>query len=399
MTTRSLGPTLVLLIIVAGLALRLLVLSSPLGGADADEAVVGLMAMDLLTGDATTFFWGQTYGGSQEAMLVSAVFAVAGPHRLALKSIPMALNAMAAVLVWRIGSRLIGQRAAVLAALVFWVASSSFVWWSTKARGHYSVLLLLELLLVLLALRIQARVATGDFAGWPLRSEAALLGFVAGLAWWSSPQIGYVAVPLGLWMTYALGRHVLRIWPAAPGAMIGALPWLRFNLLWGWPSLTIPEGVGPKPSVLEQLRGLFVEALPRAVGFRLSFSSEWLPPILGPIAFLATAGLIAHAWHRRRPVAPLLGGIVLAYPVLFLANPFYYVTDPRYLYFLWPFLALLMGMAIDHVAPVHTMALALVLSLAALSWVGIDRMITQHRAVFYAPDVAVPPTCQGWWRI
>src|SRR4051812_10652439 len=64
--------------VLAGLALRLWMLTGRPGVLDSDEAIVGLMARHFLDGDWTTFYWGQAYGGSQEAMLTAAVFAVTG---------------------------------------------------------------------------------------------------------------------------------------------------------------------------------------------------------------------------------------------------------------------------------------------------------------------------------
>src|SRR5687767_7832504 len=46
--------------IVAGLALRIWVLTTPLGTLDADEAVWGLMARHALDGELSTFYWGQS---------------------------------------------------------------------------------------------------------------------------------------------------------------------------------------------------------------------------------------------------------------------------------------------------------------------------------------------------
>ncbi len=48
-------------IVVAGVALRLVVLSSPLGELDADEAVTGLMARHIaFLGERPLFYWGQS---------------------------------------------------------------------------------------------------------------------------------------------------------------------------------------------------------------------------------------------------------------------------------------------------------------------------------------------------
>src|SRR5262249_12641894 len=85
--------------VAAGIGLRAWVLSATsLGSIDSDEAVWGLMARDLLHGHWSTFFWGQNYGGSQEAILTAGVFGITGTGTLQLKLVPTALYAAAALL-------------------------------------------------------------------------------------------------------------------------------------------------------------------------------------------------------------------------------------------------------------------------------------------------------------
>ena len=95
--------------IVAGLALRAWLLANSLGTLDADEAVWGLMARHVLDGEVSTFYWGQPYGGTLEVFLTAPLFAVFGSSTLALKLVPAALFAVAAVLVWRVGRRTVGR--------------------------------------------------------------------------------------------------------------------------------------------------------------------------------------------------------------------------------------------------------------------------------------------------
>ncbi len=52
----------------------------------------------MLDGEVTAFYWGQGYGGTQETLLTAGVFALAGPSVTALRIVPLALFALAAVL-------------------------------------------------------------------------------------------------------------------------------------------------------------------------------------------------------------------------------------------------------------------------------------------------------------
>ena len=66
------------------------------------------MARHALDGEFTTFYWGQAYAGSQEALLTVPVFLVAGSGWLALRMVPIALTVVASLLIWRVGRRTIG---------------------------------------------------------------------------------------------------------------------------------------------------------------------------------------------------------------------------------------------------------------------------------------------------
>src|SRR5437762_8913228 len=69
----------VALAVVAALILRLLVLASPLGDLDADEAVVGLMGRHIAyAGELPVFYYGQPYLGSLEAFSAAGVFLLIG---------------------------------------------------------------------------------------------------------------------------------------------------------------------------------------------------------------------------------------------------------------------------------------------------------------------------------
>src|SRR6266536_3928616 len=127
--------------IAVGLAVRVWVLRTPaIGYLDSDEAVPGLMARHFLHGELSTFYWGQSYGGTPEVTLLAAVFLVAGSSALTLRLVPMMLYALAAVVVWRIGRRTVGEPAATLAAALFWVWPAYFVWRSTREYGYYGIL-------------------------------------------------------------------------------------------------------------------------------------------------------------------------------------------------------------------------------------------------------------------
>ena len=61
-----------LLLVLGGFVLRAVLLASPIGRLDSDEAIVGLMGLSIgHFHKPPLFYWGQYYGGTLEPMLVA----------------------------------------------------------------------------------------------------------------------------------------------------------------------------------------------------------------------------------------------------------------------------------------------------------------------------------------
>ena len=162
----------------AGIGFRVWALLLPQGAFDADEAVVGLLTHGILHGTLPVFFPGQGYGGTQESFLAAPLMAAFGLQTWVIRSVVVALWAASAILVWRIGLRVLDERRAVAAAVLFWIWPAYFDWKSTRAHGFYGSELFLALVVLLLVLRLEARVT---------RRDLVLLGLALGLGLWSSP--------------------------------------------------------------------------------------------------------------------------------------------------------------------------------------------------------------------
>jgi hypothetical protein len=319
--------------ILAGVGLRVFILTHALGGLDSDEAVVGLMANGILRGHLPTFFWGQAYGGTIEAFATSAVFWVFGPSVLGLKLVAVALDALAAGLIWRIGKRLFDTRVGIVAALAFWLWPATYVWWSTKARDFYATVLVLGLVMLLCALRVAER--DDRWRDWMA------LGLAGGIGWWTSPLIVLLAVPALAWIALFNRRALRRIWIAGPPAIAGAAPWLAWNLGHHFASLkqqTAPEGYGA------HLLRFVNEALPTSLGLRVPYTLRWMfPGAKAVYVALLVAGFVALRERPSRGALAVLIG-VLVYPFLWAINPLVWVTaEGRYLFLLAPLIALTIG--------------------------------------------------------
>jgi dolichyl-phosphate-mannose-protein mannosyltransferase len=360
----------------AGIGFRVWALLLPQGAFDADEAVVGLLTHGILHGTLPVFFPGQGYGGTQESFLAAPLMAAFGLQTWVIRSVVVALWAASAILVWRIGLRVLDERRAVAAAVLFWIWPAYFDWKSTRAHGFYGSELFLALAVLLLVLRLEARVTKRDLV---------LLGLALGLGLWSSPQVAIVALPALGWLVWRR-RSVLRGLPLVlPAAVAGALPWLLGNLRHDWYSLHPGRNEGPWSA---HAHNLVVATLPQALGLRLAWSFEWLGGAV--VGYLLYAGLAAGfvvLLVRRPPrLAPLLL-IVIVFPVFYFVSPYTWLnTEPRYLTLVMPVFALLAAAALTKPAYV----LAAVLGAATLSAAGLVELDRHQVAPFRTEGTAVP---------
>jgi hypothetical protein len=368
------------LVVTAALALRFLVLSTRIGHVDSDEAVVALMARHIWHGQLPAFFWGQADGGSLEAFVVALSFRIFGINAFAVKVVPLCMFGLSAYLVWRIGLRSIGRRASGMAVAILVLGSTMFVWWSTKARGHYSPALVIELAVILLGFRLVQ-------AGSPQRKDAALLGLFLGLGWWETPQILYVAVPVSGWLLWRLRSHLATLWPVIPCAVLGAMPWLVYNLRHPWRSLRHSIGHA-LPGVPSTFVRFFTLALPQALGFQEPQTHHWLPAYVGVVIYAGCLGAFLYGLRVKR--VRLFAVIGLWYVVLFPLFPLDYRADARYVFFIWPVVAILAGAGLEALARRWKPSAAIVLTLVAvLSLSGLVALIERLPA-WPAWDVSTP---------
>jgi hypothetical protein len=351
-------------VVLAGVALRVYLVASWLGTLDGDEAVTGLMARHFLHGELSTFWWSQSYGGTQEVLLTAGVFALFGSGAVALKIVPIALSAVAAVLVWRVGRRTVGEPAARIGAALFWVWPAYVIWKSTKAHGFYGATLVLGLVAFLLALRLRERDSLLD---------AAVLGFALGCGLWASPQIAVLGLPAVLWLLWRRPRVARLAVVALPAALLGALPWVVANVRHHGASFDTAEGGTP----LSHLHSLAVVTYPTALGLRVPFSLDWLTgPLLGRALVVGSiAGLGWLAVRRQEGLEPLLVSCA-TFPLLYAASPWAWLTvEPRYLFMLAPVIALLLGRALrDPWRASIGLSAALALTVVSLATLDRDRL-------------------------
>lgn len=289
-----------LLALALGVGLRLWLLQSPLGEVEADESVVGLMALHVLQGERPVFYWGQPYLGSLEAYLVAGAFLVAEPSNLVLKLVPTVVFLLFVVLAYLGTRRDLGPVPATLAALYYCLPSSFLAFWSMKARGGYVELLLLGQGLIFLApwaVRPGKRLA-GRLFGYGLLAGLALWTHLLGLAW---------VAPAGLWLVGRLGRRTVGMagLAFAAGVLLGLSPALVENVQSGGATLTTLRSEEQTLEMVQANFGRLVEVgLPVMAGLGQATSS--------PVLF-------EEDWPRRPGSWPWSGPLLLGAGALLLA--------------------------------------------------------------------------------
>jgi hypothetical protein len=392
----GLPPVAVLAVILAGALQRWWAAAHPIGTLSSDGAVIGLMALRLLQhGQLTAYMWGQSYGGSLEAALTAAVFGVAGIGTSQLLATTALSSGLCALALWWAGRHLVGQRAAQLGALVFWVWPASFIWRSVKPGGTYMV----GLAIALCAVGALVRIRKGE-GGWRLCGMA---GLACGLAAWSSPMSLELLIPTALWLTPAAwraGRRLLSVGTLAfgLGAAGGGVPALVFGATHHWSNLQMP-GVHSDllTGIPGRLRQFFPIEAPIAMGVRVENSFAWVGGYLGEVlAWAGAASLLVVAWAvlaGRAPRCALPVLTVALLPLLYALNPLAdRVGQGRYALFAVPMAALLIGVGIEragHVRPRLAWVAGLALA-CALGSVGLYEEPGRAIVAFPAPDVSMP---------
>ncbi|HEY1738102.1 MAG TPA: hypothetical protein VGI86_05300, partial [Acidimicrobiia bacterium] len=339
-----------LLLVLGGFVLRAVILASPLGRLDSDEAIVGLMGLSIgHFHKPPLFYWGQYYGGTIEPMLV-AVTTRFSRSALAVKIVPLGLSVVSGYTIVRAARRMMPRAQAWLAGALL-VAWPGTVWLSTKERGFYWMTLLLVALALLVALRLHdARPA------WPVR-DAVLLGVLCGLAWYESAQCAFVLVPLLAWLLVCDRPPLRTVLQVLGGGVIGGAPWLFGVVKYG---SRVTQQPGGDATYTGRVRRAFGQLIPRILGVRPSYYGGWLLAGAGFVVYVAlVAAVVVLAivginrmrragavswWQRAATPLTLLVLLALTFPFLVAIPATSSSTfEPRYALLLVPTAALLVA--------------------------------------------------------
>jgi hypothetical protein len=320
-------------VLIAGGALRVVMVSTPFFLPTSDHAVVYLMARHAASGDFTRFYWGQSYGGTILPATAGVIMRVTGAHIEVLAAVSTAFFAVAAWFTRGIGIALVGPLAGDLAGIASWLPGLGMFTVSILDPGFYGPTMALSTAAIWLIARGQGR---KPYWVW------LLIGVLLGLAFWQSPIGLAFATPFTIWLVVRQ-PSVTRWLTGAAGAVLGAWPWLQL-LITGDAGLLTPHGQGANWRNSVQL---FTQVFPGAFQSDVTqFAPRWFRYAWCLALAAAVAAFVVWAVLHRRAGAVLIAAstATAAVAIVVGAGPLPLHQDSfRYTAFLWPSVAVVAG--------------------------------------------------------
>jgi 4-amino-4-deoxy-L-arabinose transferase-like glycosyltransferase len=269
---------------------------------NADEAIVALMARHINQGNIPVFFYGQSYMGSLDAMLVAIGFRIFGEEVWVIRLVQSLLYIGTVFTTMILANRLLkSQRATLYAGLIMAVPPINVALYSTVSLGGYGEMLLVGNLLILGGLSIVQQIRDSESViDSKLYLGLFLWGIGAGFGFWI----------IGLTVVYSLPLVILIFWYLIKktswkailpglvflaGGIIGSAPWWFSSVQTGNLAI-IHEIAGSaikatttgswilKP--LQRTLNLFIFGGTALIGLRPPWDIRWLMLPLIPIILI-----------------------------------------------------------------------------------------------------------------
>jgi len=290
------------LVVAAGIALRLVYVYPPWFASHADCATTGICALTILKGHPRVFYSGVRLGAF-ESYLTAMGFAIFGVSDWALASGSLLANALTLVVFGLFARETLEPRTSLFALLFLAIPSPSYMFWTSLPFSWAETMLFSAAVLWL-----AARMVRSGEAG----SSAFGFGLAAGLAWWNCILTIAVSVPALVWIIARrprLFRSRRFLGLSFAGLVLGALPWITFNVRYRLVSFrgnfAVTQAVDPGANT----RSFFVYKLPElTVALDPTDSGPPRLPSVGAarvalavVYLLATIAFVARLWARPKP--------------------------------------------------------------------------------------------------
>jgi hypothetical protein len=304
----------VLLILLVAALFRAWLIATDGVSFDSDEAVIGLMARHINQGHAVpTFFYGQDYMGSLDAILAAGGFRVFGESVHVLRAVQMILYLLSLVAAYRLAHTITrSDRIAGITLLLLAIPTALGALYTSIAIGGYNETVLFGSLILLLSWQVTVE-GRRELWRW------AALGLAAGMGWWTNGAIVTACAVAGLLgLRYSSPRQWRGYALVGIAFFVGSAPWWVYNLRHDWAALGFLTGgfkgmPGAAPiSPGERLAGLLVLGLPALYGLRFPWEAGFAIPV-GVVAavlvyLILLTDLLAGGYARLRRGRPYPSG-------------------------------------------------------------------------------------------
>ena len=321
-------------ILLSGLALKAALMGTNTVSFDSDEAVVALMAKHILAGERPVFFYGQSYMGSLDAFLIAAGYRVFGVSLFAVRLVQAVLFAGLVLATYQLVRRLYSdETTAQITALLFALPVPLLGLYTTITLGGYGEVLLFGTCLLILGHQVTYE-AQSSWLRW------ALLGFIAGLAFWVLPMTAVYMLPVAIvvlrqWRWQLGGRYGL----ALVAFVLGSSPWWAHCI--SHPDVCIEPLIRPAASQVTstgwlagisfRTLGFLFLGIPSLWGLRNPWSAEVTLSFLAVLVLVVYLGSLLYALRVRNSKRFLPMAMGATFVVIFLITPFGNDATGRYL--------------------------------------------------------------------
>ncbi|MDQ2724200.1 MAG: hypothetical protein M3Y36_01695 [Actinomycetota bacterium] len=340
MATSARAEKVFLIWLAVGVVGRVIVARSAWGATDSDEATGILMASRAAHDQFFSLFWGGSYGGTLSTWIDAPFVRVFGLHVWVFRTTSIVFALIATVLLRLVAAKLVSRRAAIAAAVLFWVAPPDWVRWSMHEYVFWVPGICVALGAVLCALRWNG--SRHDRRLWPI-------GLLAGASFWMYLPLVALVAPAVVGVAWALRRRPVGLLKLVALAPVGALPWLYASVTQNF--VTLNRSQVPSETIAHRLVHTITHVLPSSL-----LTSTGLQPsartlsIVGIVILLAVAGFVVRQVLQRRFLLALAGTSVFLWAILIAASGVDVSAGSyRYAFILVPVLALLVAYLADQV--------------------------------------------------
>ncbi|MBN2143650.1 MAG: hypothetical protein JW774_03405 [Candidatus Aureabacteria bacterium] len=319
-----------------------------------DAGIVGLMAKHISEAkDFPVFFYGQAYMGSLEAYVTAGVFLLFGisGFTLCLGTAVCGFFMLPLLYLWAKDAA--GKTAALAATAYCLVGPAHFFVFSFNPRGGYMLTLCFSVTILFLTCRyLFSEIQQNKVTAF----KYAILGCVAGLAWWTNQLITSTLLTSAILFLAVLNRRLfcLRILvPVFSGFIAGSLPFWLWNYQNDWGTFAFLKSFG-RTEFLKGLELFYVERIPSLLDLTWGSSlMRWMLLVLY-VAVLVVFTRQMFKWIKTGCSRKWLNGaaiilFVLVSSLVFCRSHFALFRTPKYLLTLAPAFAILVGIFISEI--------------------------------------------------